>query len=54
MSEKDKIFLNDILNLIYNINNIPNKIKFKVLDLQEMFDLHYGSGVPTLQTSAPD
>jgi len=29
-------FLNDILTLIYNVNTIPNKIKFKVLDIQDM------------------
>jgi len=36
MSENNINFLNDILNLIYNINNIPNKIKFKILDLQDI------------------
>jgi len=39
MSGKDKTLLNDILNLIYNINNIPNKIKFKVLDLQDIIKI---------------
>ena len=32
----DKILLNDILNKIYNINTISNKIKFKILDIQDI------------------
>ena len=36
MTENDKNIFNDILTLIYNFNNIPNKIKFKVLDIQDM------------------
>jgi hypothetical protein len=36
MSQKDLCLLNDVLNLIYTINNIPNKIKFKVLDIQDI------------------
>ena len=36
ISENDRYFLNDILTLIYNVNTIPNKIKFKVLDIQDM------------------
>jgi hypothetical protein len=36
MSDDDINFLNDILTLIYNINSIPNKIKFKVLDIQDI------------------
>jgi len=36
LSDNDKNLLNDILTMIYNVNNIPNKIKFKVLDIQDM------------------
>ena len=36
MCDDDINFLNDILTLIYNINSIPNKIKFKVLDIQDI------------------
>jgi hypothetical protein len=36
ISDDDINFLNDILTLIYNINSIPNKIKFKVLDIQDI------------------
>ena len=36
MNQNDKNLFNDILTLIYNVNNIPNKIKFKVLDIQDM------------------
>jgi len=32
----DKQLLNEVLTLIYNMNSIPNKIKFKVLDIQDM------------------
>jgi len=36
ITENDRNLLNDILMLIYNVNTIPNKIKFKVLDIQDM------------------
>ena len=36
MNESDRNMFNDILTLIYNVNNIPNKIKFKVLDIQDI------------------
>jgi hypothetical protein len=36
LSDEHRNFLNDILTLIYNVNSIPNKIKFKVLDIQDM------------------
>ena len=36
LTDNDKNLLNDILTMIYNVNNIPNKIKFKVLDIQDM------------------
>jgi hypothetical protein len=36
MNENDRHVFDDILTLIYNVNNIPNKIKFKVLDIQDM------------------
>ena len=35
-NENDMFLLNDILNQIYNNNTISNKIKFKVLDIQDM------------------
>ena len=35
-SEKSRALFNEILTLVYNYANIPNKIKFKVLDLQDM------------------
>ena len=34
-SEKSRALFNEILTLVYNYANIPNKIKFKVLDLQD-------------------
>jgi hypothetical protein len=36
MGYADKQLLNEVLTLIYNMNSIPNKIKFKVLDIQDM------------------
>ena len=36
LSEEDKNLLNDILKQIYNINSISNKIKFKILDIQDI------------------
>jgi hypothetical protein len=36
LTDEHRNFLNDILTLIYNVNSIPNKIKFKVLDIQDM------------------
>ena len=36
LTDDHRNFLNDILTLIYNVNSIPNKIKFKVLDIQDM------------------
>ena len=36
LTVEDRNFLNDILTLIYNVNSIPNKIKFKVLDIQDV------------------
>jgi len=36
LTAEDRNFLNDILTLIYNVNSIPNKIKFKVLDIQDV------------------
>jgi len=50
MPENDKVLLNDILNLIYNINNIPNKIKFKVLDIQYMIKLYEKKNKSLLNT----
>ena len=35
-SDKYRALFNEILTLVYNCANIPNKIKFKVLDLQDM------------------
>jgi hypothetical protein len=35
-SEKSRALFKEILTLVYNCANIPNKIKFKVLDLQDM------------------
>ena len=35
-TENDISLLNDILKQIYNNNTISNKIKFKVLDIQDM------------------
>jgi len=32
----DKYLLDDILNLIYNAKFIPNKLKFKILDIQDI------------------
>ena len=36
LSNEDKTLLNDILKQIYNINSISNKIKFKILDIQDI------------------
>jgi hypothetical protein len=35
-SDKSRELFKDILTLVYNCANIPNKIKFKVLDLQDV------------------
>jgi len=54
ISENDRYFLNDILTLIYNVNTIPNKIKFKVLDIQDMiktFNKSKQSSSKSLNTS---
>jgi hypothetical protein len=36
MLDKDRVFLNDILKQIYSVSNITNKIKLKILDVQDM------------------
>ena len=38
MNIEDKILMNNVLNLIYNVNSIPNKIKFKVLDIKDIIN----------------
>jgi hypothetical protein len=40
LNENDKQLLNDILKQIYNIHSISNKIKFKILDIQDMIKLY--------------
>ena len=40
MKTEDRILMRNILNLIYNINSIPNKIKFKVLDIQDIINIY--------------
>ena len=36
LSDKQQNCIKDVLNLAYNMNNIHNKIKFKILDLQDI------------------
>jgi hypothetical protein len=38
MKAEDRSLMNNVLNLIYNVNSIPNKIKFKVLDIQDIIN----------------
>ena len=40
LNENDKQLLNDILKQIYSIHSISNKIKFKILDIQDMIKLY--------------
>ena len=51
MNNTDKELLKNILNLIYNVNNIPNKIKFKVLDIQDMIKKYETSDISNNTTN---
>ena len=59
MKPEDKALMRNILNLIYNVNCIPNKIKFKVLDIQDVFNncekalSTSASGIVNVETKPP-
>jgi len=59
MKPEDKALMRNILNLIYNVNSIPNKIKFKVLDIQDVFNncekalSTSASGIINVETKPP-
>lgn len=44
-TEKYRTLFNEILTLVYNCANVPNKIKFKILDLQDMIKNYKPSAV---------
>lgn len=50
-SNKSRELFSEILKLVYNCANIPNKIKFKVLDLQDMIK---NIKVPTVVSTGVD
>ena len=45
-SDKSRALFSEILSLVYNCGNIPNKIKFKVLDLQDFIKNFKPAKVP--------
>lgn len=50
-SDKYRALFNEILTLVYNCANIPNKIKFKVLDLQDVIKNIKVNNVPASSAS---
>lgn len=48
VSNDDKEKINDVLNTVYNFKGMPNKIKFKVLDLQDII-----KGIMTMKHNVP-